>query len=334
MFDVLTIGTVIRDVFLTSPSFKVLRDKKHLVELGFKTGEAECFALGSKIRVEKPHFTVGGGAYNTAVTFTRQEFKTGSLFKIGNDMEGESIIKSFKKEKITPLPLVDKKNATGHSTILVTPEGERTILVYRGASYDVKKAEIPWRKLKANWVYISPGEIPMSVMSEVVKRMKKQGSQIAINPSKFYLSMKKSVIEPFLNKCDVVIVNREEAAHLTGKPYHKDRAIFKKFDEIVEGVAVVTDGANGAAVSDGSFVYRSGIFKEKRRIDRTGAGDAFGSAFVAGLLRKNDIHYALRLATANATSVVEHIGASTGSLTRRAFSSKRWKYLNLDIESL
>jgi len=334
MFDILTIGTATRDVFLTSPAFKVLRDKEHLVKLGFKTGEAECFALGSKIRIEEPFLTSGGGAYNTAVTFSRQELKTGALVKVGDDAAGKTVIRNLKEEKITPLALTDRKSGTGYSTILVTPGGERTILVYRGASYEMKKKELPWKRMKAQWVYVSPGEIPFSTMSEIVSRMKKQGSRIAINPSKYYLSLKKGTLEPFLNKCDVVIVNREEASHLTGKPYEKDKAIFKKFDEIVEGIAVVTDGPRGAAVSDGSFIYRSGVFKEKKRADRTGAGDAFASGFISGLLRKNDVHYALRLATANATSVVEHVGATTGSLTKRAFSSKRWKYLNLDVEPL
>jgi len=53
MFDVIAIGTATRDVFLISPLFKVLRDPKHLEKIGFKTGEAQCFALGAKVEVKK-----------------------------------------------------------------------------------------------------------------------------------------------------------------------------------------------------------------------------------------------------------------------------------------
>src|SRR3989344_4010604 len=109
MFDVITIGTVTRDVFLTSPLFKVLRDQAHLEKIGFKTGEAECFALGSKIEVKKPVMTIGGGAANAAVTFSRQGFRTAAVLKIGDDESGDAIIKHLKKEKVAPLAVRDKK---------------------------------------------------------------------------------------------------------------------------------------------------------------------------------------------------------------------------------
>ena len=129
-------------------------------------------------------------------------------------------------------------------------------------------------------------------------------------------------------------MNREEAAQCTSIPYEKEIAIFKELDTIVKGIVVMTDGPRGAIVSDGRTLYRAGIFKETRRVDRTGAGDAFGAGFVAGLIQKNDITHALRLASANATSVVEYIGAQPGILTRAAFQKKRWRYLDLDVESL
>src|SRR3989344_8581849 len=98
----------------------------------------------------------------------------------------------------------------------------------------------------------------------------------------------------------------------------------------------MTDGHKGVMVSDGHYVYKAGIFKEKKLVDRTGAGDAFGSAFTAGLMRcgiaaKNigsvkpsDVCFAIRLATANATSVVEHVGATEGALTKKGFANSRW----------
>lgn len=334
MFDVITIGTATRDIFLTSSLFKILKDPEHLKRLGFKTGEAECFAFGSKMEVEEPVFSVGGGAANTAVTFTRQGLRTAALMKVGNDLSGKAVSVELKTEGIAPLLAVDKKHGTGYSTILLAPGGERTILVYRGASEGLKRNEVPFSKLKAHWAYIAPGDIPLSVMEEIIARLKKNGVKIAMNPSKYYLSIPKKNMKKLFGELDVISVNREEAAYVTGAPYENERKIFHAFDEIVPGIAVVTDGPRGAMVSDGEFIYRSGIFKEKRIADRTGAGDAFGSGFVAGLLLKNDIHYALRLASANATSVVERVGGSAGALSQREFSKKRWAVLNLDVEKL
>ena len=101
---------------------------------------------------------------------------------------------------------------------------------------------------------------------------------------------------------------------------------FWHLDKAVKGIAVVTEGQKGLVVSDGKKVFRAGIFKNKKVIDRTGAGDSFGSGFVAGLMRKNNIEYAIRLGLANAASVVEHFGAKEGIITKAEFEkSSRWK---------
>ena len=333
-FDVITIGTATRDVFLTSPLFRVLKDPAHLKKIGFKTGEAECFALGSKIEIDEPHLTVGGGAANAAVTFGRQGFKTAALVKIGEDGAGEDVLKSLKREKVAAIPIIDKSSGTAYSTILLTSLGERTILVYRGAAEKILKKEIPMRKLKARWAYISPGRIDLSVIGDVVKALKREGARVAMNPSKFYLDMGIQKLKFLFQDLDVVILNREEASYLTGIDYGKTRKIFKKFDDFINGIAIMTDGEKGAFVSDGRYIYRAGIFKEKKLVDRTGAGDAFGSGFVAGFMQKKDIHYAMRLASANATSAVEAVGAEEGILSKKDFTGKRWQYLDLDLEPL
>lgn len=333
--DVIAIGTATRDIFLKTPDVKILKDPAHLTRLGFKTGEAECFAFGSKIEVERPVFAIGGGAANAAVTFRRQGLKTAALVRVGKDIAGDAVLAQLKKERITPFVIQDKDLGTAYSTILLAPEGERTVLVYRGASEGLKRKEIPFSKLKARWAYIAPGAIPFPLILETVKHLKKTGTKIAMNPSRYYLESHGSHLKPLLRDLDVVIVNREEAALLTGIAYSNERAIFRKFDELTPGIAVVTDGERGVKVSDGRYLYGAGVFKEKNLVDRTGAGDAFGAGFVAGLIKTEDINFAIRLGLANATSVIEEIGAQSGILSAAAFKSKRWhQYLNLDIDPL
>ncbi|HXF44479.1 MAG TPA: carbohydrate kinase family protein [Candidatus Paceibacterota bacterium] len=334
MFDVITIGTATRDVFLQSSLFKVLKDPAHLKKIGFKTGEAECFALGSKIEVSEPVFSLGGGAANAAVTFARQGLRTAALIRIGADETGESIIKSLKGEKVTPLVVTDKKEKTGYSTILLTPGGERTILVHRGASTGFKRREIPFPKLKCRFAYIAPGTIQPAVLRDIVATLKRGGTTIAMNPSKHYLEKDGRLVKPLANDIDIFIVNREEASYLTGVNYSDPRRIFKKLDEFIKGVAIMTDGPKGAYVSDGEYFYQAKTFKERMIVDRTGAGDAFGSGFVAALIQKKDILRALRLASANATSVVEAVGAEKGILRRKDLAAKRWQYLDMDFEPL
>jgi len=348
MYDIITIGTATRDVFLTSPVFKVLRDKKHLPKIGFPTGEAQCFALGGKIEINEPIFTTGGGATNAAVTFGRQGFKTAALIKVGKDESAENILKELKKEKIISLTTKEKAKTTAFSVILLAPAGERTILVYRGASEDLKIKEIPFKKLESRWAYISPGKISYPVIEKLFNHFSKSKTLIAFNPSKYFLEMGIKKLKPLLNRTKVAILNREEAANLTGIDYQKEKEIFKKLDKLIDGIAVMTEGNKGVLVSDGKNIYKAGIFKGKL-IDRLGAGDAFGSGFVAGLVRSqsanrkeqgerfapSDLQFAVRLGSANATSVIENIGAKEGILTRQEFEkSSRWKNLLIKVKNL
>src|SRR3989344_915666 len=135
-----------------------------------------------------------------------------------------------------------------------------------------------------------------------IAALRRKKAKIAMDPSKYYLNLGARRLRPILRELDVITLNREEAAYLTGVPYGNERAIFKKFDTLVKGIAVMHDGPGG--------------------------GDAFGSGFVAGLARIQDIGYAIRLGSANATSVVEAIGAQAGILTKRRFESEpRWRRL-------
>lgn len=332
MYDIITIGSATRDVFLTSPP-----------KIGFKTGEAQCFALGLKIEIGSPILTTGGGATNAATAFSRQGLKTATLIKIGQDESGEAVLNELKKEKIVSFAVVEKNFPTAYSTILLAPSGERTILVYRGASENLKIQEVPFERLKSRWAYISPGKISFKVIEKIFNHFSKNKTLIAFNPSGYFIEMGIKKLKPLLAKSKVVILNREEAARLTVVDYQKEKEIFKKLDEFTPGIAAMTDAEKGVLVSDGFRIYQAGIFKEKSVIDRTGAGDAFASGFVAGLIQKKEkcekglcrpynIEYAIRLGSANATSVIEKIGAKEGIITKKEFeNNKRWENLTIKI---
>ena len=348
MLDVVTVGTATRDVFLKSPLFKTVHDPKHLERLGFPTGEAQCFALGSKIDVARPVLTIGGGAANTAVTFARQGFKTAALLRVGADPDGKAVVEDLRREGITPFSIVDRTVGTAYSVILLSSSGERTVLNYRGASEKLTSRDVPARMLRARWVYIVPGKIPYTVITSVIRSAKRLGARVAMDFSKYYLQMGPRKLHPLLPHLDVVHINREEASYLTGVKYDDYRGVFKKLDKLVDGVVAMTDGPKGVMVSDGTLLYKAGIYKERSIADRTGAGDAFGSGFVAALMRatsdkrkatkrfsRETVVEAIRLASANATSVVEYVGAQPGILTRAQFRGQsRWKRFPVKIVTL
>ena len=126
MLDVITIGSATRDVFLKSEGFEI---RKHADS---PTGIEQCFPLGAKIEIKDVVFTTGGGGTNTAVTFSRQGLKTGSVGSVGDDFNGREVIKELKREKVKLFFNVHKDDFTAYSVILVYPNAERTILSYKG----------------------------------------------------------------------------------------------------------------------------------------------------------------------------------------------------------
>src|SRR3990170_4679038 len=183
MYDIITIGTATRDVFLTSSFFKVFRDTEHLKKNGFPTGEAQCFTLGGKVEIDKPIFTTGGGATNAATTFSRQGLKTAALVKIGEDKEGEDIVNEMAKDKITAFAIKDENKGTAHSTILL-----------------LTADEIPFKKIKAKWAYIAPSNIAFDAMEKIFDYLYENGVLIAFNPSKYYIELGIDKLKPFLEK--------------------------------------------------------------------------------------------------------------------------------------
>jgi sugar/nucleoside kinase (ribokinase family) len=116
-----------------------------------------------------------------------------------------------------------------------------------------------------------------------------------------------------------LIVNQEEASLLAKVPYSEEAKIFRKLDELCPGIAIMTKGGEGAVVSDGQYLYSAPSLREKGflAVDATGAGDAFGSGFVSGFIKKKEIVYAVQLGMANSASCLTKWGAKDGLLGPR-----------------
>ena len=340
MFDVITIGSVTFDNFLEINAEKMFWDK-------VPSKRALVFPFGEKVEVLNMIQTVGGNSANASITFARQGFKTACSAKIGKDLYGAFILKTLKKEKVnTKFIVLDSKLKTAYSTILLS-EGERTILGYHGASNYFNLKDLKLNAMKSKWWYVSLAGESYKIFNPLLDFAYKNNIAFAFNPSGYHLKNGREDILKNLPKISVLLLNEEEASFLAGISWKNEKEVFKKLDKLMPGILVVTRGNKGVVVSDGNYIYRAGIFYEKKLVDRTGAGDAFGSGFIAGLLHykvnlkdlnKINPKYileAIKLASANATSVVEHIGAQTGILTFSDYKKQgRFKKLDIKLEKI
>ena len=169
----------------------------------------------------------------------------------------------------------------------------------------------------------------MKLLPQIFLLAKAKNIKVAWNPGNTQIKKAVIAIKPYLSLVDVFLVNQEEASLCTGIPYQKRDKIFEKLDTWVKGVVVMTRGPQGVEVSDGTTKWSAGVLPLKNVIDRTGAGDAFGSAFVASIIQKpNDVEQAIQSASANATSVLTEYGATNG-LLKKGSSASKWGKLKI-----
>ncbi|MBA7492601.1 Ribokinase [subsurface metagenome] len=305
MFDIITIGSATRDVFIQGKKFRVIKDPR------FITGEAECFALGTKINIDKLRFDTGGGGTNCAVSFSRLGFNCAFLGKVGSDYAASEIFKVLKSERINyDFVQEDKDEKTAYSIILLTPSGERTILVYRGASTKIDLDKINFEKISANWFYITSLGGNMDLLEKLVKFALEKNIKVALNPGEQELENNR--LEKVLKMTNILLLNQKEASNLSGKKSIKD--VLNFFQNFPPEITVVTLGSNGAVAVDKTDRYQIQIKPSREIKDTTGAGDSFGAGFLAGIMKKNDINFALELGVVNSSSVIRYMGAKKGLL--------------------
>lgn len=302
MHDVITIGSATQDTYIQSKEFKVQRGKKG------SSGMPEiAFSFGSKIEIDTLLLEVGGGATNAAATFSRFGLDVAVVSQCGDDPSGTFVFSELKKLNINTDHIhVKKGGRTGYSVIFLTKDGERTALVYRGVTGEFILDTHHLASLKTKWAYISSLAGNMTAVRSAFS-LKTKGVNIAWNPGMRELQKPKSVLARFIANADILLVNQEEAQLLFGK-----NLCAKNIRERTQNVVVITYGSKGSDTYFGDNVYRCRV-QAVRPADTTGAGDAFGSGLVAGILQKpGNIEYAITVGSANAMSVIQQIGAKHG----------------------
>lgn len=308
MFDVITIGAATHDVFLESEGF-------HLMPGPRRQGTYECFPLGAKVNVEGIHFATGGGATNAAATFRHLGFRTAVITRVGDDTAGEIIRNDLRMRGISRRMVRTIRGGTsGYATILLTPHGDRTALVYRGVSAHFSAADVPWGSLQAKCIFATSLAGNVGLLRRLCDTASARGIRFAFNPGMQELQWGLARLHAHCGKAHVLFLNRAEAEFLAQgeRDMKKIRSIIASY---FRHAVVVTDAARGAFYWDQStFLHASS--KKVAVVNSTGAGDAFGSGFVSGILRWQDPLRALQLGTLNAIGTIQAMGAKKGLLSR------------------
>ncbi|HSW89473.1 MAG TPA: carbohydrate kinase family protein [Patescibacteria group bacterium] len=296
-FDVVSIGSAVLDMLFVSKSFTPTAVSGEMML---------CEISGGKVNVEQAVLSSGGAATNTSVSFARQGLKAAFVGELGKDPAAQVIIDECAREGVdTSLVVEMPDEQTGMSAIMVAPDGSRSAMTFRGASYQLSHQDIPYASLEGT-KHIHLSSVGNSdLIRELFLWCRDHKVGLSWNPSKDELE---DVVlrtgDLFEYVCDQIIVNDQEFAVIESK---KER-LFK-----MGKLLVITKGKDGGEIyQDGSSRHFEA--KPVKAVSELGAGDAFASGLVGALLRGKSLDEAIAFAVDNATSVVQSLGAKTGLL--------------------
>jgi sugar/nucleoside kinase (ribokinase family) len=305
-YDVLSLGPYRMDVFVKLPDDEVTEicsmDKKRcMIELGF----------GEKIAVDSMDFAIGGNAGNNAVGLTRLGLKVALIGAVGDGWTDERATEVLKQEGVETKYVEVKRGQKGFG-VVINYQGERTILSYYSQSLCCWPAD---ETLEASWVYLtSMGHGFEDFYKQAVEWAKAHGAKIAFNPGTRQIKAGLDGLRFAYEATDILFVNKEEGEELLGWQSSPDiKGLLVGLSKIGPRVVIVTNGPDGTYSYDGTSFKHMPIVPAEV-IERTGAGDAFGSGFLGAFIAGKSVEDALRWGTVNSASVLEHVGPQAGLL--------------------
>ncbi len=327
-FDVVAIGHAVVDImvnvskenlldFELNKGTMQLTDSKHLGE-----------QILEKLQTSEDSFEIvkssGGSAGNTIYALAKLGITTGFLGTVFDDELGRHYIQDFQDSSVkcffSPKKLenmdigsIDESIATGRCNVFITPDKDRTMLTYLGASANFDIEDVNSLNFSSTGLVYLEGYLFDSVsgtaaLMEAISRARQNSTLVSLSLSDpFVVERYKDVILDLItnNKIDILFGNFTEASILSSSDSINGIAEFLKVNS---QFAVVTDGSNGSYCIDESELIFVPAFKSNKVADTTGAGDSFAAGTIAGFIRGYSIQDSLKIGSLLAKEVIEHVG--------------------------
>ena len=299
MYDVICIGSATFDMFVKS---------------AIKFSDAKP---GDKVLLEHIEHSVGGGGINSSVALLKMGLKTAFLGKLGNDEYSMMIEKELAAQKVGIInKKKDDKLYSSYSVILSSAlENDRIVYAYKGASDNLLIKDFKLSDLKSKWIYMATmmGE-SFKTCEKIAKYAKKNDIKILFNPSLYLAKKGARYLKNILANTTILVLNFEEAQALTGSKTDNDVELARKLTKLGPKIVAITEGKKGVYAYDGHCRHSLDAFDVKV-VSTLGAGDAFTSGFLAGIIKTGDLSISLEMGMANAASVIQKYGARANLLT-------------------
>lgn len=310
-FDVVAIGNAIVDVLAkVDDNFLSTHNLQKGGMILIDESQAEAIYGAMPPSTEKS----GGSAANTIAGILSLGGSAAFIGKVKNDQLGQIFTHDLKSQGVhyTTKPAADGPS-TARCLVAVTPDAERSMATYLGATRGITKQDIDEEIIANSKVvylegYLWDEQNAKDAMREAVRIAIKYGREIALSLSDSFCVTrhKEELLELIKKHVDILFANEQEIKELFGIDDLKDAAL--QLAEMCK-VSVITLGSNGSLIisSDSAYIVQAG--KGLKVVDTTGAGDLYAAGFLFGYTQGLPLDECGRIATLAASEVIQHIGA-------------------------
>jgi sugar/nucleoside kinase (ribokinase family) len=255
-----------------------------------------------------PRIVPGGSACNTAVGIGRLGGTVRFVGKCGSGVMGNFYESDLRKQRVEP-KLLRSSSPTGRVMSIITPDAQRSMLTYLGASAEAKPEEFSEQYFEGAAIVHIEGYLLFNpdLILTVVQRARASGAAISIDLASFNVVAESRA---FLKKLvrehvDILIANEEEAEAYTGQ---KDEMAALRDLQTDAPLAVLKVGPRGSFISSSGEVVSIAAQGDGQAQDSTGAGDLWAAGFLFGLVQGYSLEKSGELASACGYEVCQVVG--------------------------
>lgn len=309
--DVIAIGNAIVDVV-------VAVDDAYLAAQGIPKGGMTLIDMEQAEaiykRLEKTNEISGGSAANTAAGIASLGGKASFIGRVRDDKLGHNFAESIRAIGVhyETSPAKEGK-ATARCFVFVTPDAQRTMMTFLGASTEIGPDDVSTSALKQAGIlyiegYLWDADGAKKAVLKAIHAIKEAGGRVAFSASdSFCISRHRTEFRDLLrNDVDILFANEDEITSLYEVDDFEDatKAVVRDV-----GIAALTRSEKGSVIVSRSERLVSPALQVEHVIDTTGAGDLFAAGFLFGLSKGRRLADCARLGGIAAAEVISHFGA-------------------------
>jgi len=307
-YDFVAIGDTVTDAFI--------KLKEASVHCDINTEKCViCMRFADKIPYEDVFVVPAvGNSANAAVSAARLGLRSALVSNLGDDYLGKECLDVFAAEGVgTEFIKTHQGRKTNYHYVLWY-DADRTILI-KHEQYPYEMPDIGEPK----WIYLSSAGSNSRDFHRAVEKYlaAHPGVKLAFQPGTYQMKLGKEELAGIYERTEAFFCNKEEAQRILRTQEDDPKTLMKMLAGLGPKIVAITDGTKGAYAYDGTTAWFMPLYPDpKPPVQRTGAGDAFSSAFTAALALGKSAEEALAWGPINSMSVVQQVGARAGLLSR------------------